>query len=294
MYLVVGANGFLGSYVLKNILEQTNDFVIAVARKTEQVTASPRIRWVSCDITDTEGVDVLCRELECYDDMKVVFLVAYHNPDMVEKNLEIAWNINVTSLSYFVNNLRNVKCLFYASTDNVYGNSIDNYRFKENDLLNPVNVYGRQKCAAESIVIWYGYNVVRYPFLISPSLSPVKRHFYDVITDTMKNGREIEMFADSFRSSLSFDTGAALLIDLIEGYSGDVPKVLNICGDDAFSKYEIGLMLAKKLGVDNRLVVPVLTAEAQGIFEAERAKSTLMDNTKVKEVLGIDEIKLVL
>ena len=36
MYLVIGANGFLGSYMLKNILEKTNDFVIAVARYIER------------------------------------------------------------------------------------------------------------------------------------------------------------------------------------------------------------------------------------------------------------------
>lgn len=294
MYLVVGANGFLGTYMLKNILEKTEDFVVAVARNINQVTEHERIRWISCDISSVGDVDRLCDELDDQKDIKVIFLAAYHNPDLVEKNPALAWNINVTALSYFVNRLKNVKCLFYPSTDSVYGNSVDGYHFKEADVLNPVNTYGKQKCAAESVVIWKGYNVVRYPFLIAHSLSPVKKHFYDVIVEHLKNGQKIEMFEDSCRSSMNFDTGAEILIELMENYSKDLPKVLNICGDDDLSKYDIGLMLADKLGVNRNLIIPISTASSSGIFEARRAQSTLMDNSKLKSVLGLNEIKLIL
>lgn len=292
MYLVIGANGFLGSYMLKNILEKTEDLIIATARNIEKVTENPRIKWISCDISNTCEIDALCKMVETYEEIKVIFLAAYHNPDLVEKNPQIAWNINVTSLSYFINKLKNVRCLFYPSTDSVYGNSINEYHFKEDDPLNPVNTYGKQKCVAESIIMWYGYNVVRYPFLIAASLSPNKKHFYDVIVETLTSGKKIEMFTDSLRSSMSFDTGAALLIDLMENYNKDIPKVLNICGDDDLSKYDIGLMMADELGVDRKLVVPVKTSDSQGIFEAKRAQSTLMDNSKLKEILKIEKIKL--
>ncbi len=292
MYLVVGANGFLGSYMIKNILEKTHDDIIAVARKIDTVTENSRINWISCDISDKMQVDALCGKMEQFSELKVICLAAYHNPDLVEKNPEFAWNINVTSLSYFINKLKNVKCLFYPSTDSVYGNSKNGYKFKEEDALNPVNTYGKQKCAAESVVVWHGYNVVRYPFLIAPSLSPVKKHFYDVIVEKITNAERMEMFTDSLRSSMSFDTGSSILIDLMENYNEAIPKVLNICGDDDLSKYDIGLMIADKLRVDRKYIVPISTASSEGIFEAKRAQSTLMDNSKLKKVLGIDEIKL--
>lgn len=294
MYLVVGANGFLGSYVLKNILEKTEDSVIAVARNIDNVTNNQRIKWVSCDISEREQVDALLKETEDFSSVKVIFLAAYHNPDLVEKNPELAWNINVTSLAYFLNKMNNVESFFYPSTDSVYGNSIDGYHFKESDGLNPVNTYGKQKCAAESIVLWHGNNVVRFPFLISPSLSPVKKHFYDVIKEHLEGGQSIEMFVDSFRSSMSFDTAASILIDLVEKHDANMPQVINICGDDDLSKYDIGLMMADMMQVDRNLIVPVETVASNGIFEAQRATSTLMDNSLLKEVLGIDEVKLIL
>ena len=293
MYLIIGANGFLGSYILKNILEHTPDEIIAVARNVENVIHNPRIKWRSCDISNKKAVDALCEEINDLE-KKVIFLAAYHNPDLVEKNPKFAWNINVTSLSYFVNRLSNVKCLFYPSTDSVYGNSVNEYCFKEEDQLNPVNTYGKQKCAAESVIRWYGYNVVRYPFLIAKSLSPEKKHFYDIIVEHLQNNIPIDMFVDSLRSSLSFDTAAELLIRLMENYSEKIPKILNICGDDKLSKYDVGVKIANKLGYDRKFIIPVSTSSSAGIFEATRAQTTLMDNTKVKKILGLDNIKLVL
>lgn len=292
MYIVIGANGFLGSYMLKNIIEKTNDNIIAVARNVDVVTEDVRITWISCDISDYKQVDSLIQRVQKCNNIKVIYLAAYHNPDLVEKNPQHAWNVNVTSLSYFINHLSDVKCFFYPSTDSVYGNSINGYRFKEDDRRNPVNTYGRQKCAAESIVTWYGYNVVRYPFLVAPSISPIKKHFYDVIEEQLSLGNEMEMFVDSYRSSLNFDTAASILIDLIENYSEQIPKVLNVCGDDALSKYDIGLMIADRIGADRKLVVPVRMDETSGIFDAKRAQSTLMDNTCLKKLLGLNEIKL--
>lgn len=295
MYLIIGANGFLGSYILKNVLEKTGDPIIAVTRNMEVVTEDPRIRWMRCDITRRDEVDMLCRQAGMYPEVKAVTLAACHNPDLVEQNPTEVWDINVTALSYLVNRLPNLKCLFYPSTDSVYGNSVDGHHFKETDQLNPVNEYGRQKCAAEGIVTWRGYNVVRYPFLIAPSLSPVKKHFYDMIAERLHGGMEVEMFADSYRSSLNFDTAAALLVDLMEGYDESIPKILNVSGDGDLSKYDIGLMIAERLGADGRLVVPIGTGNGgSGIFQAERAKSTLMDNRELKRILGLEEIKFTL
>ena len=244
MYLVIGANGFLGSYILKNIIEKTDDDIIATARNIETVTQDSRIKWLSYDISSSEMTDKLYQALIGIDNIKLIITAAYHNPDLVEKDPRLAWDINITSLSRLINKLENVSCIFYPSTDSVYGNSINGFHFSEEDKLSPVNTYGRQKMTAESIITGYGGNVVRYPFLISPSVSPVKKHFYDKIAETLKKGEKMEMFADSYRSSLSFDTAAGLLVDVIEKFGSDAPKILNICGDDDLSKYDVGLMIA--------------------------------------------------
>ena len=292
MYTIVGANGFLGAYMRKAILELTNEPILALDMNVEDAETNSRITWMKCDVTKEEDIinvrDVLLKN----EDNKIIYLAAYHHPDAVEKNPRIAWNINITALSNFMNTVENVKCFFYPSTDSVYGDGDDTVHFKESDALKPVNRYGRHKATAECLVNAYGYNVVRFPFLIAPSLLSYKDHFYDQIAKTISSGEKMEMFVDSLRSSLDFGTVAELVIKLIETYDESMPKILNVSGDDDLSKYDIGLMIARKLGVSEDLIVPISADKTDGIFEAKRAKSTLLDNSAIKKYLGLEEIKI--
>ncbi len=291
MYVIIGANGYLGAYFIKNILERTNESILAVDRYEGQ-SYGERVKWVKCDITNFAEVEKLNQQyLQTSDANKIVYLAAYHHPDLVEKNPRIAWNTNVTALSNFLNTADNVVSFFYPSTDSVYGESEDNHCFKETDALRPVNRYGVHKTVAEKLVTAYGHHVVRYPFLIAPSLLPERKHFYDVIAETIQSGEEFDMFADSYRSTLSFDTAARLTIELIEKGDG-APPVLNVCADKPMSKYEVGLLIADKVGVSRDLIKPISVNASNGIFEAKRASSTLMDNTLLKQVLGYQKITL--
>ena len=92
MYLVVGANGFLGSYLIKNILEMTNESVLAADLNCPAETRE-RVEWIKCDITSDDDVAAL-REKTKTESLKILFLAAYHHPDAVLKNPRIAWKIN--------------------------------------------------------------------------------------------------------------------------------------------------------------------------------------------------------
>ena len=287
MYSIIGANGYLGNYIKKIILEETKDSVFCVDMNVGNT--ENRVTWDKCDITNKENVDELLEKLKQYDDLKIIYLAAYHKPDLVDKNRELAWNINITSLSYFVNKASFAKSIYYVSTDSVYGESVDMYHFKESDALNPVNFYGHNKCAAESIVVHIGRNVVRFPFLISPSLAG-KPHFYDEIVKSLKEGKPFEMYEDSYRSSLSFENAARLLVALIE--SNNTNSIVNICGDKDFSKYDVGLLIAEKEGLDKNLIIPITMKKAVDGFVTKRATSTVMDNSLLKEILCLDYIDI--
>lgn len=294
MYIVIGARGFLGSYVVKSILDTTAEDVLATARNVDGFSSNKRIKWVACDITKEKDVLSLNEEyLRSCQSNKIIYLAAYHHPDEVEKHPRLAWDTNVTSLSRFLNIAENVSRFFYPSTDSVYGNSKDGHRFVETDALAPVNRYGRQKCAAEALVTAYGYNVVRFPFLIAPSLVPGKKHFYDVIADNLAAGKPMEMFVDSYRSALDFGQAAELMVRLME-LPETAPAITNICGDEDLSKYDIGLRIADKLGVSRELVKPISITDGNGIFQAKRAASTIMDNSLLKKTLELSELHLAL
>ena len=292
MYCIIGANGFLGSYILKSILNKTQERVVACCRDISLVgdtLKDERITWKNLDICDFDAVNSFCNEYK-NEDKKIVYLAAYHNPDLVEKNPRIAWNTNITALSFFLNAMENVSAFYYPSSDSVYGNSIDGKIFKEDDKTNPVNTYGKQKALAEKIVNTYGYQVVRYPFLIGTSLLSSKKHFYDYIVENLRSGDGMDMFSDSYRSTISFRQAADYLVDLIE--MGDKHPVVNISSDKALSKYDVGIIIAGKLGVDKNLVRAIKVEDSEGIFVAKRASSTIMDNKLLKSIFKLNEVSL--
>lgn len=291
MYAVIGANGFVGSYVVKNIMERTDERILAVGHDiTERDTG--RFCAKKCDIQEPESVKQIADILKDEKDVKAVYLAAYHHPDEVKRNPRLAWNINITSLSYFLNAMPRFKCFFYISTEMVYGECGLDYRFKEDDRLKPVNIYGHQKAVAESLTLGYGYNVVRFPFMIGKSLLPGRKHFYDEIVETVREGKCIEMFADAYKTALDFDTAAGLLVSLTEVYTEDMPKILNIAGDDVLSKYDIGLRIILENGMDPNQVVPIYLRDDNKIFNEIRADCTLLDNSLLKETLNLREIKM--
>ena len=292
MYLIVGASGFVGSYAIREILEKTTDRILATDKNIEGQKNTERIEWIPCDITVHEDLCKLNERLKKEEPVKIVYLAAYHNPDLVLANPHIAWNINITALSDFINTVENVKCLFYSSTEMVYKPGEMNVFFKEDTEKKPINAYGRHKMVAEQLVMGYGYNVVRFPFMIGPSILPGKKHFYDVIVETIQNGKTIEMFEDNFKTALDFATAVQTLIALMEKYTEEMPKVLNIAGDEVLSKYDIGIKIADKYGCSRDLIVPISMQNDTKIFTEKRANCTLLDNTAVKEALGIEELKL--
>lgn len=270
----------------------TQDKIIATDMTLPEKESNPRITWIKCDVSKKDDLQELNRVCSSAEDLKVFYLAAYHHPDKVLQNPRIAWNINITALSEFLNTMENIKILYYPSTEVVYGQGIDGCRFKEDDKLHPANRYGEHKTVAERMVNVAGYNVVRFPVLMGPSLVSGRKHFYDEIVATVKSGGSMEMFEDQKRSMIDFDTAAEILVKLSETPKAQEYPIVNIAGDEALSKYELGLRIVRKHGLDESKILPISMDADNKIFTAKRAKETLLDNSLVKKILNLNELKI--
>ena len=291
MYLIIGASGYLGRYCIKNVLENTSENVIATYSEPEKpVYENPRLDWKKLDVTSVEALKEIAK---CVDEeTKIIYLAAFHHPDKVEEMPELAWNINIVALANAINLFRKAKCFYYSSTDTVYGEGGLDILFKEDDKTNPVNLYGKHKALAEQITIGGGGNVVRFPFIIGTSLVENRPHFFDNLMNDIKNGKVVEMFEDSYRSTLSFNQCANFLVKLIEKFGACYEKIINISSDNAMSKYDVVLKMCEDFNLDKSFVKPISINNCEGIFKAKRAKSAILDNTKLKYLLNIEKIEL--
>ncbi len=290
MFLIIGANGFLGNYFIKNILEKTDDTILA----TDLVLGekSPKVSWEKCDITSIDDLKKIQNLTKNENNLKVIFLAAYHKPDLVLQNPKIAWNINIVALANFLQIMDNIKTMYYPSTEVVYGEGIEGHKFNEEDKLNPSNKYGEHKTIAERMVDVAGFNIVRFPVLMGPSLISNKKHFFDEIVEKLKNGEKIEMFKDQFKSMIDFDTASKVVIDLIEKPEAHQCKIVNIAGDEKLSKYDLAVRIAEKYNLDKSKIIPIFMDSDNKIFTAKRSKETLLDNSLLKRILNLKELKI--
>lgn len=289
MFVVIGAGGFLGSQIIKSILENTDEKVIAAARN-ENFFGFGNERVFSCigDMSDRCYLDRLIGEINNAGNTDIIYTVACHNIDFVAENPDVAEKMNTQIPGYFTKGIKSFNKLFFTSSDTVYGDS-NSCLFSENDELNPVSIYGRQKAEGEKIFNSVGGTALRLPLMFSESVSPAKKHFCDVVSESLENGKAIQLSKGFLRSALDYKTVAELILKLCE--YPEIPAILNIAGDESLSKYDLGLMLAQKLSADKNLVE---AAEFWGEFKsgAERADCTLMDNSLLKKILGIDSIRI--
>lgn len=288
MIIIVGC-GYLGSYLAKEIVKNTKEPLTVTSRSFENRDVLQSVNRVYCDVTDVESVKRLY-DLCHGERLTVFYLAACHDIDYISENPEEARKVNIQGLENFIGVFKGAEKLFFASTDCVYGEGKGYARnFSETDSLNPINEYGRQKSEAERIVLNNGYTVLRFPFMLGPSLIE-KPHFYDRIFSSLLSGDSIELIDGMKRSAISFSQAAELTYAL--SVKSELPQIVNVCADNVLGKYEIGCMLAERTGVSKDSLKRISENEAEGFFKEKRASCIAMDNSLLKSLLGIEKIQL--
>lgn len=291
MYIVVGANGFLGSYVVKSLVCNTDEEIIATYHGKKESLYVPRVKWVHLDVTDAESVQKLRNLAKDITKCRIFYFSACHNLDLVKREPDFARNINITALENFLEAFRDSDSFWFSSTDCVYGENTEKFpSFKESDPTCPVSEYGRQKLEAEDIVRSHCFNVVRLPFMIGPSLLENKKHFYDNIVEKTLGGQSFTLADGLRRSALDYKCVSDILGRL--SMMKNVPQTLNLCGDDNLSKYDVGVMIAQKHNLPMKHIIKTPESEIMKLFDERRTSSTAMDNSLLKSVLGVNEIKI--
>lgn len=289
MYVIVGAGGFLGSYLIKTVLEKTDEKIFALSRTADVYAISdPRVTVMTGDLRDEGYLSAVADKLK-NDNLKVIYTAACHNIDYVAAHPDEAYHMNVTVPCKFLEKIGKAESLLFTSSDTVYGEG-GTHAFSEEDALSPLSVYGRQKLEAERVFIARGGTALRLPLMFSKSISPSKKHFCDTVETNLKNGVAVNLVTGAVRSTLDYGTVADIIIELSK--KDKLPSVLNIAGDDPLSKHELGLLFAKSIDADESLIVPVKTFGDVPAEGALRADSTIMSNSKLKNLLGKEEMKI--
>ncbi|MEU4689357.1 sugar nucleotide-binding protein [Actinoplanes sp. NPDC023714] len=144
--------------------------------------------------------------------------------------------------------------LVHVSSDAIFSGRAVHY--DENALPDPVYAYGAAKAAAETAVRAADPSaaVVRTSLILGDG-----NGYAEILTHDLVAGRvEGALFTDEIRCPVHVDDLADALLELA---AGDYAGVLNVAGADPVSRYHLGVLVARRDGLDPAAIPASTTAE---------------------------------
>jgi len=147
--MVTGGTGFIGNRIIRKLLDRGEEVVcfdLAPPRNNLEPYAD-RINFYRGDISQ---IPHLLEAINTFDVHKIIHMAALLPPDTEDRpHFGMSVNIQGTNNVFEAARWSNIQRVVYASSIAVYGvqETFGNRPINENDLSDPVNVYGMTKAA---------------------------------------------------------------------------------------------------------------------------------------------------
>lgn len=272
--LVTGATGRIGRALLDAIPPGISAEALLGPLSPESGIPSYRT-----DITDRRKT---LMAVTCAHPDAVIHLAAMTDVDVCERNPEAAFRVNRDGTANIAEACAACgAAMVYLSTDYVFNGRAGPYA--ETDAPNPVNIYGRSKREGETAA---GDRVgrlavVRVSVPFGARAPEAKHNFLSRIDERLAAGGEVLAATDQ-RTTPAWFGELAEFLWTVAGRDGR--GAIHYGSSDRVSRYEMALGLCRARGYDDRLVIPVTTAELRP--DAERPLESGFVTGMAASILG--------
>ena len=208
----------------------------------------------------------------------IINLAAMTNVDDCESHPELAKQINAESVQNLVNCFNGK--IIQLSTDYVFDGN--NGPYSEDDIPNPISIYGATKLISEKIILNNTNNlVIRGNVLYDHSLNN-KASFLTWVVDSLLNKKMIRVVNDQFNNP----TWTKSIADVIQlCIIEDTKGLYHWADEDYLSRFDFALKIAKKFNLDISLIEPITTDELDQL--ALRPLNGGLNQNKIKKELKL-------
>lgn len=211
--LVAGGAGYIGSHMVKDLIEHGEDVVVADNLSTGHRDAiNPKAKFYEGDIRDRKFLD---KVFDNEDITAVVHFAAFSIvPESMSKPLKYFDN-NTGGMITLLEAMRdhNIKYIVFSSTAATYGVP-EHMPIKENDPQKPINPYGLSKLMMEKMMAWadkaYGIKFVALRYFNVAGAAPdgtigedhgPETHLVPIILQVAQGKRkELSIFGDDYNT----------------------------------------------------------------------------------------------
>ncbi len=229
-----------------------------------------------------ENEDQLREKLANYHPQYFIHCAAYTAVDKAESDADTAFTVNAVAPGIIAEYCKeNAIQLFHLSTDYVFDGTAT-VPYTEADITNPVTVYGASKLAGEVRV----QEAAPDAMIIRTSwvYSSYGKNFVKTMLRLMAERPEISVVNDQVGSPTYAADIAALIMGVIVSQEWH-PGIYNFSNEGIISWFDFATEI-KRLTASPCMVNPIPSSAYP--VPAKRPAWSVLDKSKVKDVLGID------
>jgi len=271
-FLVTGSAGLIGSQVVKDLVKQ-NHTVYSCYHIDKPLHGIP----IEFDLTDQ---DKIIQTLQETKPDRIIHLAAMTDVDKCEMEKQLATQINVNATQTIAKQAAKQHAFFvYVSTDYVF-DGIQGMK-KEDDFTNPLGFYGKSKFEGEITL-----HKLASSWCIARTSTPFgihhkKKSFPLWIKESLESKKEIPVLVDQFTSPTYVLNLSKMLIEVA---TRQISGILHLAGATRISRYELAELIANKLSLDKKLLIPTKINEMD--WKAQRPKDSSLDVSLATEILN--------
>ena len=259
---ITGANGLIGNYLVQCAPKFATGF---------------RIRTLTREQLDLSEFNAVDREFQKDRPAIIIHCAAITSVAGAQSNPGFARRVNVDITKHLAGLAADGQFIFF-STDLVFDGRKGNYF--EIDPVNPINVYGETKAAAETIVLQNPRHTVVRTSLNAGISRAGNRSFNEDLRLSWRSGRGTGLFTDEFRCPMFAGETARAVWELAAGQHAGL---FHVCGAEKLSRWQTGQLFAARW---TNLQARVTAESLKNFAGPARAPDTSLDISKIQKILA--------
>lgn len=265
-HLILGAAGQVGSELLKTIYNRSEEIIGTynnTSLNSKFTNEIPHGRLFKLDINNYKQIEKLIIETN----PDVIYIPAANtNVDYCELNEKESYQTNYIAITNIISSINNIKdklkrnkepLVIFYSTDYVFDGEIGLY--KESDITNPLNIYGKHKLLSEQYLLENSkhYIIIRTNGVFSSD----KKNFVSRLIENLKNNKIATISDDECGTPTYAPDLAEATLRLVEnigyGLRNDKNAIVNLVGNGYTSRYDFALTIAGIFNCNPNLIKSV-------------------------------------
>jgi len=270
-FLVTGSAGLVGSQVVKDLTKQNHTVFSCYHDEISDYGIATNL-----DLTNLNDIKTITSKIN--PDV-IIHLAAMTGVDQCEAEQDLAMKININATEILAKQAAKHQAFFvYVSTDYVF-DGIHGMK-KEDDSPNPLGFYGKSKLEGELTLnkLASSWCIARTstPFGVNPK----KKSFPLWIKESLEAKKEIPVLVDQFTSPTYVSNLSKMLIEVA---TRQITGVIHLAGATRISRYNLAEIVADKLSLDKKFLIPTKTDEMN--WKAQRPKDSSLDVSLANKIL---------